>query len=63
MISQCSCCGSNFSISSKDQVLFCSSKCEKEHDLFKSNQKTINKKIAKRTNAWQKSNNNTLIIT
>jgi hypothetical protein len=62
MISQCSCCGNNFSISAKDQVLFCSQKCEKEHDLFDI-QKTINKKIAKRSNAWQKTNNNTLIIT
>jgi hypothetical protein len=62
MISQCSCCGNNFSISSKEQVLFCSKKCEKDHDLFK-NQKSTNKKIAKRSNAWQKPINNTLIIT
>ncbi len=34
MLSQCSCCGENFKIVS-DEVLFCSSKCEKEHDLFK----------------------------
>jgi len=33
MVSQCCCCGNNFHIAS-NEVLFCSSKCEKEHDLF-----------------------------
>ena len=33
MVSQCCCCGNNFHVES-DEVLFCSSKCEKEHDLF-----------------------------
>jgi hypothetical protein len=62
MISQCSCCGNNFSISSVDQVLFCSKKCEKDHDLFKS-QKSINKKMPSAATPGKKSINNTLIIT
>ncbi|WHY76257.1 hypothetical protein QNH20_19325 [Neobacillus sp. WH10] len=33
MVSQCSCCGLNFQVLS-DDVLYCSSKCEQEHDLF-----------------------------
>lgn len=39
--SECSNCGRVFIIKNENQVMYCKTECEKEHDLFRNNEINI----------------------